>query len=146
MGTITSANAILFLTIPSLYPTPQQIQGFAVDDIYDIPDLEIGESMMGVDGVLSAGWVNVKVPQTIALMADSPSNNIFDTWYTSEQQIQDKLVANGSITLTSIGKKYAMITGYLTGFKPIADGKKVLQPRKFVVTWQSIIPANIQVS
>jgi hypothetical protein len=143
MASITSANAVLIITIRSLYPTPQQIQGFSADDIYDVDALEIGETMMGVDGVLSAGWVNVSVKQGISLQADSVSNVVFDTWYTTEQQLQDKLVASASITLTSIGKKYNMGQGYLTTYKPIADGKKVLQPRKHILTWQSIIPAPI---
>ena len=46
---ITSANAILYLGVTGLFPTPQKIQGFATDDIYDTEALEVGDTM-GVRG------------------------------------------------------------------------------------------------
>ena len=55
MPSITSANAILTLAIPLLFPTPVQLQGFAADDVYDIPRIKSVETLMGVDGVLSGG-------------------------------------------------------------------------------------------
>jgi hypothetical protein len=138
---ITSANAVLMLSIPRLYNTPQQIQGFAVDDIYDIEALEVGETQMGVDGILSAGFVFTPVRQGISLIADSPSVIIFDTWYAAERQIADKYAASATINLPGVGKKYAMTRGFLTTYPAISDGKKVLQGRKFVITWQSITMA-----
>ena len=79
---ITSANAVLTLAIAQLFPVPQQLQGFGVDDVYDVPQIKSVEVMMGVDGVLSAGFVYVQIPQHITLQGDSASNLIFDTWWT----------------------------------------------------------------
>lgn len=141
MASITSANAILFLSISSLFNTPQQIQGFAADDIYDIDPLTAAEAIMGVDGVQSAGFVFVPVRQSIALQADSASNAIFDTWWTAQQQVKDVYFANGSITLNSLGRKYTMTSGVLLTYPPAPSARRVLQPRRYVISWQSIIGA-----
>ena len=143
MSSITSANAVLMLGVSSLFSTPQQIQGFSTDDIFSVDPLESAETMMGVDGFLSAGFVYVPVKQGITLMADSPSNNVFDQWWAAQQQISDLYFANGSITLTALGKKYAMTRGALTTYPPLADAGRTLKPRKFVITWQSILPAPV---
>lgn len=141
MPSITSANAILTLSVPPLFAIPQQLQGFGVDDIYDTDQIKSVETMMGVDGVLSGGFVYVEVKQTITLQADSASNSFFDTWWTQMQAAQDVYVASGLIKLPSIVTKFTMLTGFLTGYKPIPDGKKVLQPRKFEITWGKVAPA-----
>ena len=36
-----------------------------------------------------------------------------------------------------------MNNGVLSGYKPISDAKKVLQPRKFSITWESVNPLPI---
>lgn len=141
MGSITSANAVLMLSVPPLFPIPQQIQGFATDDIYDVPQIKSVEVMMGVDGVLSAGFVYIQIPQTITLQADSPSNSFFDTWWTQMQAAQDAYEASGLIRLPSISTKFTQTTGFLTGYKPVPAGKKTLQPRTYEITWARISPA-----
>jgi len=140
---LTAANSVLYLAISNLYVVPQQIQGYSVDDVYDIDPLEIAETMMGVDGYLSAGYINVPIKQGITLMADSNANTIFDNWYSSQKQVQDVYYANGSITLPSLGVVYTMTKGVLTTYPPAPNARKVLQPRKFVITWESIVPAPI---
>lgn len=131
------------LSISSLYVVPQQLQGYAVEDVFDIDPLEIAETMMGVDGHLSAGYVNVPTKQGITLMADSNANIIFDNWYISQKQLQDVYFANGSITLPSLGVVYTLTRGVLTTYQPAPNGKKVLQPRKHVITWESMTPSPI---
>jgi hypothetical protein len=141
MASITGAGVVLTLTIPPLFPIPQQLQGFAVDDVYDIPQIKSVEVMMGVDGVLSAGFVYVQIPQEIILQADSASNGIFDTWWTQMQAAKDIYAASGLIKLPGLATKFSMINGFLTGYKPAPGAKRVLQPRRYEVTWQSIAPA-----
>jgi hypothetical protein len=140
---ITAANAILMLSIPGLVPVPQQIQGFAADDVYDVDAIESAEVSMGVDGVMTAGFVYVPVKQNFTLQADSESVGIFDLWWATQQQAADVFYANGGIVLPSLGTKWTQTRGALTSWKPVPDAKKLLQPRKFTVTWQSIIPAVI---
>ncbi len=138
---ITAANAVFQLSIAGLYPTPVQLQGFAADDVTSSDALESSEVMMGVDGLLSGGFVYVAFRQAIKLQADSDSNDIFDQWWEAQQVNQEVLVANGLLLYTSLGKKYTLTKGFLTSYTPISDAKKLLQPRSFSITWQNVSPA-----
>ena len=138
---ITSADAVLLITVAGLYTTPQQIQGFATDDAFDFGDVDLTETMLGVDGVLSAGWVPVTYTQSITLQADSDSNEIFDQWHLAQAQLQTPLVASGTIILPATGKSYDLVKGFLKGYSPIPAAKKVLQPRKYAIQWNRMTPS-----
>jgi Tail fiber protein gp32 len=138
MRTISSANAILMLTVDGVFPTPIQLQGFAVDDIYDAADIKPSENLRGVDGKMSSGFVFNNIDQNITLQADSASNDIFEQWFQQMNVIADILYANATIELPAIGKSYTMTKGALSNYSPIPAGKKVLSPRKFAITWESV--------
>lgn len=140
---ITSVNAIYLLTISGLYTAPQQLQEFAADDIFDTGSINPTEVSMGADGVLSGGRVNVAIQQNITLQANSASNTLFDAWYAAQVADGDVYIANGIVRLKSVGKSYALTRGFLTSYAPMADAKKTLQPRRYQITWQSMIPAPI---
>lgn len=143
MATITAANAILTLSQPILFPVPQQLQGFAADDVYDIDSIKSIEAVMGVDGVLSFGFVYVEVMQNITLQADSASNAFFDTVWTQMQAAQDVYPINGVVVLPGVSTTFAMLNGGLTGYKPAPDAKRTLQPRRYQITWNKIFPAPL---
>jgi hypothetical protein len=138
---ITSANAVLMMSIRNLFDTPQQIQGFAADDIFGTDPITASETMRGVDGKLSGGFVYNEINQNYSLMADSPSVDIFDQWYLAQQAQRDTYVADMTILLTSLGTKWALTNGFLKTYPPIPDAKKVLQPRRFTITWETVSPA-----
>jgi hypothetical protein len=140
MGDITSANAVLALTIPPLFVIPQQLQGFATDDVYNVPAIESVEVLMGVDGVLSAGFVYKQVEQEIMLQADSISNAIFDTWWLQMQATLITYPAAGVISLPNIATKFIQVNGFLTSYSPAPQAKRLLQPRRFRITWNQISP------
>src|SRR4051812_31282865 len=94
--TLTGANAILTLSVAGLYDTPVQIQGFSADDVTDTGSIDTKETLMGVDGRLSAGWTAVPVTQTITLQADSLSNDFFENWRQAEAQIREAYIASGT--------------------------------------------------
>ena len=141
MTSLTSANAVLLLTIDGVYSSPQQLQRFATDDIFDVDAVQSAETAMGVDGYLSAGFVWNEKVQRITLQADSPSNTIFETWNSAMESSQEVFACSGSITLKSVNRKFTMIRGILTSYAPIPSGKKILQPRTYAITWQKISPA-----
>lgn len=143
---ITSANAVFTISVPTLLPVPQQLQGFAADDIFDADDVDAGDIVMGADGILSGGMVFAPKPMNIALQADSPSIAFFDAWYNGEQAAIAKFTAQATVTFTSIGTSYSLITGFLSRYKPMADAKKILQPRKFRIVWQSTAPAPVGIA
>jgi len=136
MSTLTSANAVLMLSVQGLYPTPLAIQGWAVDDAFASTEVESGETMMGIDGKLSAGWTPYAVPLEINLMADSASNIIFDSWIGAEQISKDKYVAGVTLLVPGNGSLYTFTRGFLRRFEVMSAGKKVLQPRKFTIEFE----------
>lgn len=141
MASITSANAVLLLSVPPLFSAPQQLQGFSTDDITDVDPIQAVEAMMGVDGVLSGGFVYAEIKQKITLQADSPSNQIFETWWKSQRMITDVYFATATLLLPSVNKKYAFNNGLLSIYPPVPSAKRVLQPRTYEITWESVTPS-----
>lgn len=141
--TITAANSVILLSVAGLFPVPQRIQGFSADDLTDTDGVEPTETMMGIDGRLSAGWVPVPVNQNFSLMADSPSNDFFDAWLQAEETAREKYIATGSLVLPAIGKKYAMTRGFLVGLSKFPAVRRTLQPRRFSIRWERVTPALV---
>lgn len=148
MATITSANAKLTITVRSalgIVVGPFTVQGYASDDAFATDPIEKGIAMMGVDGKLSGGFVPAPTPQTIHLQADSPSIALFEAWDGTQSVIQDLLFADGVLALPGLQKAYALVKGILTRITPIPQGKKVLQPVTYEITWELVAPSPITV-
>lgn len=143
MATITSANAEYSLAVSGLFPIPQTLHGYAADDAFTTQAIQSTEIVMGMDGHMSVGFVNNPVIQEITLMPDSPSNFVFQQWWSQQYAAKEALVANGSIALASVGQTYTMTRGALTSYMPIYDAKKVLQAAKYQITWESVVGAPI---
>jgi hypothetical protein len=138
MASITSANSIYMLAVTGLFTVPQQLQGYDVDDAFATEAIDTAEVKVGVDGILSSGFIFVPSPQTITLQADSSSITLFEAWRAAEVAAKEKYFASGIISLPSLSRKYTLLNGVLTSYVPISDVKKVVQPRKFGITWESI--------
>lgn len=143
MASITSTNAVYLLNIATLFPVPQQLQGWTADDAFITEPQQTKELYRGIDGVLSAGLVLVPVPQTITLSADSPSNAIFDFWHAQEQLVRDVFFATAIIYMPSIKTKFTLVNGVLNNYQPMSDAQKTLRPRKFGLTFESSAAAPI---
>jgi hypothetical protein len=141
LNTITAANATYTITILGLFPTPQQIQGFATDSAFDTESAEMAEVMKGVDGRMSAGWVPFITQQGVALQADSPSMFIFDQWINIQKVNREIYPASAIISMPSIKVKFTLTNGVLRTGPQIPGTRKVLQPRTFQLSWDDITPA-----
>lgn len=141
MGTITSANSIFTLAQASLYPNGVTLQQFSADDMFDMEAIKNLEFQMGIDGVLAAGFVFVAIPQSVSLLAISPSIDVFDLIYTTQLSTVDALPLSATILLPSIGKQLTCSNGYLSSYKPLPPVKKTLQPQTFEITWNTVIPS-----
>jgi hypothetical protein len=139
MADITSANSVLMIGVTGLFTVPQQLQGFAQDDMYEIANVDTKEVLMGADGNLSAGYIPQIKVMSVTLQADSPSNTFFESWYAAEEAAQAPFFAFGVINQPSVSKAYTIKTGVLKNYSPLAAAKKTLQPRKFEIHWQLTI-------
>ncbi|CNI67396.1 Uncharacterised protein [Yersinia massiliensis] len=143
MSTITSANSVFSLAITNLYATPQILEGYSTDDAFSTDALDITETVMGIDGKLSGGFVFNPTNQTITIMPDSPSLVIFETWVTAMKTMRETLTANATIQLPALGRKYTLTKGFLVSAKTIPDVKKTLQPTPFVIRWEKVTGETI---
>lgn len=143
MTTLTSANAIITLTVAGLFDTPVQLQQFMAEDIFDMPTARHSEVVIGADGVQSAGFVFTSRPQSFKLMANSPSCDLLDQWVNAEEQAIDVFRADGTITLPGLGKVWTMSNGALTEFNQMPDAKKTLQGRTFTIVWNKVVGAPL---
>jgi len=136
MADITSANSTLFMGVTNLFTVPQQLQGFSNDDMYSMANVDTKEVMMGADGILSAGYIpQVKILE-VTLQADSPSNTFFETVYAAEEAAKAPFFFFGNINQSSVGRNYTLTNGVMKNYSPMAQAKKVLQPRKFEIHFQ----------
>lgn len=136
MATITSANSIFILGITGLFIPGVQLQGFGPDEAFDTEAVDVAETQLGVDGTGVSGLVPFEVPQTITLLASSPSNDVFDAWIAAEQATGDVIYATGNIRFPSIGKQFTMPQGTLKRRPPAPNARRVLMPRAYTIVWQ----------
>jgi hypothetical protein len=142
-GTITSANAVFVLTVPSLFPAPIQLQGFSAEKAWSTDNQDTTESLIGVDGQKASGWIPAMIKQSVSLQANSSSRSIFNAIARAQRANRDAIVFQGTITLPSTGESFSLLDGTLKDYKPIPDGAKVLQPIEFNIEWRDIQPTLI---
>jgi hypothetical protein len=140
---LTVANAVIFLVVPDIFPVPQQLQGFAADDLMTNEPVDSIETVMGLDGQLSAGWVPTPKIWTCVLQANSASTFMFDAWQQTQEAQKRGFSADGTITYPDLGRTFVMTNGFMTNYSVMPDARKILQPRRFRLTWESIVGAPI---
>ena len=138
---LTGANAVFMLGITDVFDVPQQLQGYAADDAFAAEPVETTEISMGVDGRMGAGFVFVPYRMRIILQADSDSNDLFDDWDAAQRITRQVFRATGIVIMLDLGKKWTLARGVLSSHIPIPGVKKLLQPRNYAITWESISPA-----
>lgn len=136
--TITSADAVLVLSSRDLELAAVQIQGFSADAAWAMGDTEVAQKTRGVDGKLSFGFVYGDYDMVITLQADSDSDKIFELIMTGAVTNQAVYRIDGVLTLPSNGKAIVMGRGGVTSGRIMADGQRVLQPRTWTISWESV--------
>jgi hypothetical protein len=137
---ISSANAVIMFTAGVVFPQPYQLQQFSADNVLGSDPIAAAETQMGVDGKLTAGFINTPTRQTYYLMADSPSTYFFDQLYFQEKSQQDKIPIFGSIIFPAVKKRWAMVKGFLVEYPPVPRAGKTLKELEYIVLWESALP------
>ncbi|MGK8226359.1 phage tail fiber protein [Atlantibacter hermannii] len=143
-NTITSADAIFALTVTNLYPSAQTLEGYAADAMFALGDTEMAVTVRGADGKLSGGFVFGQYLQTITIMPDSPSRDVFETWQLTSQTSKAVFRCNATIILPAIGRKYTLTNGVLVRVKAIPDAQRVLQAATYQIDWENVVGENYQ--
>ena len=142
---ITSSNALLFLTIPGIRSNgiTFQLQEFAPDDILDLDSQKPNEVHLGVDGHMSYGHIFSLRKMTVHLAADSTGISVFDDWHIAEDVLGDTIVADGVLTFPGNKTSFVLHNGVLTGYRDVPNAKKELQPQTYEITWEKIIKITL---
>lgn len=141
-NTITSADSIFALTVTNLFPSAQTLEGYAADAMFALGDTEMAQSVRGADGKLSGGFVFGEYLQTITIMPDSPSRQIFETWQLTSLTAKAVFRCNATIILPAIGKKFTLTNGVLQRVKVMPDANRVLQAMTFQINWENVVPED----
>jgi hypothetical protein len=136
--TLSVPNIVIQLSVPQLVSLTT-LTGFAPDDIYTIETVDNVELVMGLDGILSAGWM--PAPRTIIFkqMANSPTASFFTQWDQGQQLARDVYPAQGIITYPGLGYQVNLVQGFLGAQHFLPDAAKILQPQTFRISWQNVL-------
>lgn len=146
MPDITSANSVITLSVPDYMPVPVQLQGFATDDVFSTARTVPVETQLGVDGFFAGGFVFTEKRMELMLNAASPSNDWFEQLNLGMEAFIQAFEVFGVLSLPALRKTFTLDTGFLTGYPPMADAKRVLQPRRYELTWRRIAISPISVA
>jgi hypothetical protein len=121
-----------------VFSVAQQVVGYATDDAFATEEIDVAETMMGVDARMSSGYIPVIIPMTVMLQADSPSIlGVFEAWHSSNRANQTNYYAQGTILLPSISLQYQLVNGVLQRVTAFPHAKRVLQPVSYRISWES---------
>lgn len=141
-GTITSADVVVNMTVTNLYTSGFQMQGFTADNIFDAESLEIAETVIGIDGKLSAGAVLAPLDQTWHIMPDSPCYTKIQTWITTSRTSIAVFRCNATIVFPTHGKKYTCANGVLVKSNVMPGAGKTVQPITALIRWETVTPSE----
>lgn len=146
---ITSANAKLTLTVRNsagIVVGPFTVEGYAQDAAFAVEAVDAAEVLMGVDGKMAAGYLPRITRFTISLMANSPSNALFEAWDNAQRALGDILVADGFIAAPSLGKAYALVKGAMNRLTPVPTARRTFsEPVLYELSFESVTAAPIEV-
>ena len=138
-GSITSANASIVITCAKL-GIVHKVSGFQVDKAFSTENKVFVETVMGIDGKLSAGAVKNKTVFVISLMPDSQSFDTFAEILKAGETLGDVLPVSIVISLPSVSKNYTMGKGFITAGKLIPDATKMLQGVDYTIEGEALDP------
>lgn len=135
--TITSANATVTLRVPGLYESPVTLEGFQTDAIVSPAQVNPVVAEMGADGHMSVGWVPTVKAVTFAFAADSPSRQVMEDWYSTQEALREVMLCEVEAVLPSVNRKYTGLRGALTAAQPGVNAQQTLRGSSFTVTFES---------
>ena len=138
VGDITSANAVLILTVDNLFPAGIRLEQFATDQSFSQGDLAVAEDRLGVDGNLVAGWVPSLKTVTIMLEASSPSYTAMAQLFRACERKRGIYQCSLVATVSSINCIFTWSGGILKSGTLVPAAKKVLDPTTWVFDFANL--------
>ena len=140
---ITSADSTFVISSADFALAATVLEGYAADASFAMENADTAETMLGVDGKLSAGWIPRSYSQTITLQADSKSRAVFDALVTAQDTTRSVFRLNGVINLPGNKYSYTLTRGVLKNYTAMPSAQRVLQPLTFVIEWERVLAVPI---
>lgn len=135
--TLTTANSKILLNAP-VFPAPVELKQYSTDDIINQDDIEFAESRMGIDGIMSSGYVINSRVVNMTFESTSPSIDTFNLWINAMKTARDVLIAPAMrVSVPSLNATYVFTNGVIKSGKEMPDLKKTSQPITYTLEFES---------
>ena len=124
--TLTAANSVLKVKAQGFIDNYVTQQGYAADNMFDMGNATIGETVMGADGFLSGAFTPYKVTMNIQLMANSPSIPFWDALVNKMDTDKETFPISLICEIPSIKKRYTA-SGFLVAAPGGVVARKILE-------------------
>lgn len=128
--TLTAANSIVLFSTDSYFSSPIQLQGFQADNAFTFGDAAMGETVMGVDGLQSGGWVAHEVDFSVFLQANSASREQMEDFRAHCNSRMETERVTFNITIPATGRTINA-SGFLTSASGGTSAQKLLQGTQY---------------
>lgn len=141
-NSLTSADCIINISVINLYPSGFRLEQFEAQNIFDMGDTVMAETIRTADNKLTGGWVAGDLPWTFHLLPDSPCRGKIDTWYQTQRTTKSLFRCNGTVYLPSLGRKFDLTNGIFKSWKAIPSAARILQPMAGLIEWEDIVGSD----
>ena len=135
--TLTAANAIVAAVVPNLFPVPQILDGFEIDNNFTMGELTIAETVLTLDGELEGGYLPSKVAFKINLLPTSNSKQFFVDYLQASKTAQDLFRVNFSVTMLGEKAQYTLTNGIFIGGGVLPDVASIQKSVSFSFEFSS---------
>lgn len=141
-NSLTSADCIINMTVDNLYPSGFKLEQFEAQNIFEMADTTIAETIRTADGKLTGGFIFGDLPWTFHIQPDSPTRGKVDIWYQTSQTSKAIFRCNAIVMLPSLSRKYVLTNGILKSWKPLPSAGRILQPIAGQIEWETIVGSD----
>jgi len=138
---ITSANASIVYTIPTVYSSGVLLQGFAVNDILEADPQVLSESRVGADGFVVGGYVFNLAEFHIVFQAASDSIQVFYNLKAAQDKDTEVIAGSMKIIVPGLGLDVDLVDVYCKSLPFLPPLKKVAEEWTVAMTanpgWQT---------
>ena len=143
--TLTATDAIVAVSVQGLFSVPQIVDGFEIDNAWQLSDTTIAQTVMTLDGELTGGYVPSIVDFTVNILPTSNSKQFFDVWMQNSRQNQTMFKGLFNITIPALSANYTLSNVILVTGKVLPNVNSILQPvsYKFQVSSKDILTVSL---
>lgn len=140
--TLTNANSILRIRCPGLYDQFVEIRGFQADNRTTSSTMTIAETVDGVDGETSGGYVYNGVDFEVYLMPNSASIDVFRNIMRLFIENKDIVVVDFEQVNTALGRQSEFSAFFVSG-PGMSGGAKLFAGETYTFRISPTVEDNI---